>query len=224
MTLPEALRARLAPLADPARARAQQAYLKTEAPMLGVPRPAVRDAVRGLLRERGVGDRDAWAEAVAALWAGPERELRAAAVDWARGRRGEHLDAEALPMLEAMIREGAWWDLVDDLATHPVATVLHRAPALRGPVLRRWAADADVWVRRAALIAQLPHGADTDEALLFELCAQQAGDPSFWIRKGIGWALRQHAGVAPDAVRGFLAAQGEALSPLSRKEAEKHLR
>ncbi|OMQ14038.1 DNA alkylation repair protein, partial [Modestobacter sp. VKM Ac-2676] len=89
------------------------------------------------------------------------------------------------------------------------------------PVLRGWARDPDRWLRRSAVIAQLGAKARTDTALLAEVIEVNAGDPEFFVRKAIGWALRDHAKTDPAWVRRFLAEHE--LGPLSRREAAKHL-
>ncbi|MEQ1501525.1 MAG: DNA alkylation repair protein [Myxococcota bacterium] len=225
------LRASLAPFADPTRAAASQRYLKTAMPMLGVPRPDQKRVFRAVFARHGMSGRGsagaddsaAWDAAVRRLWAEPEREAKYAAIALLQVQRGRFLTLDAVPLLEQLVREGAWWDLVDEIAAHAVGAVVARDRAAMRPVLERWIADPDPWVRRTALLAQLRHRADTDVALLLDLCLRQAPDRSFWIRKAIGWALRQHARTDPDAVRAFLAAHGAALSGLSRREAAKHL-
>ena len=218
-----AVRAGLAPLADPDAAVAMQRYLKTDMPMLGVKRPDQKRVFRDAMKAHPPRDRAEWASAVEQLWAGPERELKHAAIAWAGGFRKRFLDPDAVPLLERMVREGAWWDLVDDIAAHLVGHVVLRHRDAMRPMLERWIADPDLWVRRTALLAQIRHGEDADGALLFDTCLRQANDTSFWIRKAIGWALREHAKTDPDAVRAFLAAHGSELSGLSRREASKHL-
>jgi 3-methyladenine DNA glycosylase AlkD len=86
-----------------------------------------------------------------------------------------------------------------------------------------WSAAGDVWLIRTAILFQLHYGDATDTGRLFGYCTRQAGHPDFFIRKAIGWALRQHARTDPDAVRDFLADNHTRLSPLSRREAAKHL-
>ncbi len=223
MDLAEALRSRLAPHADPERARAQQAYLKTTLPMMGLTRPTQGSVFRAFLKEHPPADRAAWEAGARALWAGPERDLKYAAVEWVKGFRGRYLDLQAIPLIEAMIREGAWWDLVDDLAANAVGPiVLAHREAMR-PVLDRWIADPDLWIRRTAILAQLKHREATDLEQLFAFCLRQADDRTFWIRKAIGWALRQHARTNPAAIRAFLALHGARFSGLTRREASKHL-
>jgi 3-methyladenine DNA glycosylase AlkD len=217
------LRASFAPYADAERARSVQAYLKTDMPMIGVSRPDQKRVFREVFARHPPADAAEWEAGVRAAWAGPERELKWAAVALTLAFRKKFLTMAAVPLLEQLVREGAWWDLVDELATHAVGTVVERNRAEMRPVLLRWIEDPDPWVRRTAILAQVRHKGDTDTELLFDFCRRQAGDKSFWIRKAIGWALRQHAHTDPDAIRSFLASHGSELSGLSRREAGKHL-
>jgi 3-methyladenine DNA glycosylase AlkD len=218
------VRQRLMALADPERARQQQAYLKTTQPMFGVSRPDQRAIDKQLVAAHPPVDRGDWEAGVRALWSQPERDLQYAAIGYARAlSRRRFLVPQTMPLLEQMVREGAWWDLVDEIAAHLVGEVVLRHREAVRPVLQRWIDDDDVWVRRTALLAQLRHKGDTDVEQLFDFCSRQAHDDSFWIRKAIGWALRTHARIDPDAVRAFLAEQGDRLSGLSRREASKHL-
>jgi 3-methyladenine DNA glycosylase AlkD len=222
--LAEIVRDRLRAMADPERAKAQQAYLKTEQPIIGVGRPAFRALIRELARTHPPADRAAWERDVAALWEGPERDLQWAAVDWAQSfRRRRFVDLAAVPLFERMVREGAWWDLVDGIAVKLVGQVVADHREEMRPVLLRWIEDPDLWIRRTALLAQHDHRAETDTDMLLDFCRRQASDKSFWIRKAIGWVLRQHAKTDPALVRAFLAEQGDRLSGLSRREAAKHL-
>ena len=198
-------------------------YLKTDDPMFGVSRPDLKEILRDALRAHVPATRAEWEEAVRLAWAGPERELKYAAIAILRGYRGRWLDPESIPLLEQLVREGAWWDLVDELATHPVGDVLAAHPAEVVPVLKRWIASDDPWLRRTALLAQVRRKADTDVPMLLDFCRSQASDTSFWIRKAVGWALREHAHTDPATVRAFLDEMGDRLSPLSRTEASKHL-
>jgi 3-methyladenine DNA glycosylase AlkD len=84
-------------------------------------------------------------------------------------------------------------------------------------------ADDDFWVRRIALLHQLGWRENTDAARLFSYCVAQAHEKEFFIQKAIGWALRDYARDAPDAVREFTARHRNILAPLSYREANKHL-
>lgn len=218
------VRERLAAHADPEAARRSMAYLKTDQPMFGLKRPLLKPIWREARDDFAPADRERWEANIRRLYAEPEREFRYVALAYAGAfRRRRFLDAEALPLLEWLVREGPWWDLIDDLAANLLGRALAQDRARVQPQLDRWLADDELWLRRAALLSQLKHKADADAAWLFAACRQLAPETSFWIRKAIGWALRQHARADPDAVRAFLAETGDRLSPLSRREASKHL-
>ncbi len=224
VTLRDLVSSRLRALGDPERAVAQQRYLKTDQPIFGVTRPAFKIVMRDIVRERPPVDREAWERDVVELWAGPERDLRWAAVSWARAfRRRRFVDLATVPLWERMVWEGAWWDLVDEIAVKVVGQLVADEREAMRPVLRRWIEDPDLWVRRTAILAQHDHKEATEVDLLLDFCRRQASDKSFWIRKAIGWALRQHAKTDPDVVRAFLSEQGDRLSGLSRREAARHL-
>jgi 3-methyladenine DNA glycosylase AlkD len=127
---------------------------------------------------------------------------------------------ELLPLHEEMITTGAWWDLVDGVAPR-IRDLLLAHPAQLRPVLLDWARSADRWLRRSAVIAQLGAKDRTDTALLTEVIEVNAADPEFFVRKAIGWALRDLAKSDPAWVRRFLTEHE--LSPLSRREAARNL-
>jgi 3-methyladenine DNA glycosylase AlkD len=214
------VRTALRAVADPDRARGMQAYLKTTEPCLGVRLPEVRR----LTLEAAAAHPPATAadvdRAATTLWrSAAYREERYAAIALtglpvARGA------LDLLPRYEEMITTGAWWDLVDGLSGR-IRDLLLEHPAHLRPVLRDWARSDDRWLRRSAVIAQLGARDRTDRALLTEVIEVNAGDPEFFVRKAIGWALRDLAKSDPAWVRGFLAEHE--LSPLSRREAAKHL-
>jgi len=193
--------------------------MKSAMPFLGVRVPDVRRLSREAAR--GVTDADELREAALDLWRGPEyREERyaAQALTALRPLRGR---LDMLDVHEEMIRTGAWWDHVDEVA-HRLADLLDAHPAELAVELRVWADDEDFWIRRAAIIAQLQRKDRVDHALLSDVIEANLGEDEFFIRKAIGWALRDHARADPDWVRAFVDAHPD-LSPLSRREALKHL-
>ena len=215
-----AVHAALRAAADPPRAPAMQAYMRSAQPFLGVRVPEVRRLTGALARERPPSSVAGLREAATALWRGAtHREERYAAValtglPMARGA------LDLLPLYEEVITTGAWWDHVDGVAPR-IRDLLLAHPGTMAPLLRDWARSPDRWLRRSAVIAQLGAKDRTDTALLAEVVAVNAADPEFFVRKAIGWALRDHARTDPGWVRRFLAEHE--LSPLSRREAAKHL-
>jgi len=226
LTLAAALRAGLAAIADPAKAPAMQAYMKSAMPFRGVPTPERRRLVRDVIATGGPpSDRDMWESTVAELWDGAAfREERYVALDLCAHRSARRWqDAATVPMYDHFIVTGAWWDHVDAVAIALLGPILRAHRAAVQPVVLRWIADPDPWRRRASIIVQNGAKAETDTALLAEAILANAGDDNFFLRKGIGWALREYAKTDPDWVRAFVATNEARLSPLSRREALKRI-
>lgn len=212
----------LAARADPAKAGPMAAYLKTSMPFYGVPTPERREIARALRRSYRPMSNDEYRRQVLSLWRLPHREEKYLAIGIAENN-AEFIGRQNLDLYERLIREGQWWDLVDGVAADLVGAVLGADRGEVAPVMRRWIDDPDLWIRRTALISQLRHKAGTDQEMLFAFCRRRAAEKEFFIRKAIGWALREYAKVNPVAVRRFLVEHGSELSGLSYREAAKHL-
>ena len=183
------VREELAALGDPERAVGQQAYMKSSMPYYGVTLPGVRAIAKSL---EIPADRDGWERAILALYRGAEkREERYVAIMIA-GRKKPFLDAAALPMLEEIIVTGAWWDLVDS-ASAVLAKVLVNDQKKVRVAMMQWRKSDEIWKRRASIICQLPRKENTDLALLEACIEPSLARKEFWLRKAIGWALRQYA-------------------------------
>lgn len=220
-----AVRQTLAEHADPTRAPQMQAYMKSALPYRGVGLPKVRALTRTVYDARPLRDRREWEAAVRALWDDAEyREEWYAAIALTGHRRyAGYQDPQALPLYEHLIVAGAWWDVVDEIATRRVGPLLRDHPDQIAPVLRRWAGDADHWRRRTAILAQVGAKGATDTGLLTDCLAPSLGKRDFFLRKAIGWALREYARHDPDWVRAYVDAHRADLAPLSVREATKHL-
>jgi 3-methyladenine DNA glycosylase AlkD len=132
---------------------------------------------------------------VLALWrSATHREERYAALALARQRKAQAFQTlEALPLYEEMIVSGAWWDFVDELASHAIGELLERYPREMRRTLREWSRSGDLWKRRAAILAQLGFRDATDTKLLYACIRPSLSSREFFLRKAIGWALRQLA-------------------------------
>jgi 3-methyladenine DNA glycosylase AlkD len=128
-----------------------------------------------------------------------------------------------LDLYRRLIVEGAWWDLVDSVAVDLIGRLWSTDRAGMRPVLESFIDDESLWLRRTALICQIGLKGETDHAMLFDFCARRAAEKEFFIRKAIGWALREYAKTDPQAVRDFIALNRDRLSGLSYREASKHL-
>lgn len=217
-------RAALAEAADPARAAKMQAYMKSELPYHGVPMAKVEQVERALFRELSFADASEWERAVLELWEGARfREERYVALALTAHRSARAFQTPtAMPLYERLIVEGAWWDLVDELA-HRVGGILRTHPQPMRKLLLKWSQDENLWKRRVAILSQLEFEEATDAAFLYACIEPSLGSKEFFLRKAIGWALRQYAHTNPEEVRRYVREHESRLSPLSKREALKHL-
>ena len=218
------VRRALRAVAKPANAPAMQAYMNTTTPFLGCSAKPLRAACKETFRDLAFDDARAWSRTVLGLWRGAKyREERYAAVELCAHKcsRAFRDGFEAVPTYEEMIVTGAWWDLVDGLATHRIGGVLAAHPKEMKKTLRAWAKGDDLWLRRTAILAQVRFRDATDLVLLEDCIAPSIRRKEFWLRKAIGWALRSHAYTDMAWVKRYVAAHPE-LSGLSKREALKH--
>ena len=209
------------------RAAGAKAYLKSELEFVGVDTPTLRREVKRLLREGPGLDRTGLLALAEALWGRGVFELRAAAAELLT-MRVELLEAQDLEVLEELIRDSGTWALVDALAPSVAGPLVEREAARHpeiGAVLDRWAADGDFWVRRAALLVHLlplRRGAGD-----FERFARYADamleEREFFIRKGIGWVLREVGKKRSELVTGWLLPRAGRASGVTVREAVKYL-
>jgi len=129
-----------------------------------------------------------------------------------------------LGVFEKMIRTQSWWDTVDAISAKLVGGLIQQFPTDLMPHMEKWITDAEsFWIQRCALIFQLSYKDETNEDMLFRFCAIRMKDSEFFIRKAIGWSLRQYSKNNPSAVRRFIEANSEELSPLSKREGSKYI-
>lgn len=223
------VRRRIAEVADPGRAPRMQAYMRSSMPYRGVTSVPLRALCRKVYDAHPLPDRASWESCVRTLWddAGYREERYAAMALTSHRLYRAHQDPETLGLYRHLVVSGAWWDFVDSLASHNVGAILATHPLDVTPTMRAWAVDDDLWLRRTAILCQLQRKEATDVDLLratleVNLEGSRFGS-EFFVRKAVGWALRQHARVDPDWVRAFVARHQDRLSGLSRREALKHL-
>ncbi|NOJ58741.1 DNA alkylation repair protein [Arthrobacter sp. 260] len=224
-----AVRERLQSVADPLKAPRMQAYMKSEMPYLGVQSQPLRVACREVFAGHPLPDRPQWEWAVRHLWdEASHREERYAAIALMSHRLyGTYQDMQTLALYRHLVETGAWWDFIDVIASHGVGPILRANPQDVTPLMRSWGRDGHLWVRRTAILCQLSSKNATDTDLLADVVGENLADSrygnEFFIRKAIGWALREYAKTDPDWVLDFVRRNERGLSPLSRREALKHL-
>lgn len=213
----------MAAAANPTRAAGVQAYMKSTMPYYGINMPEVRAMTRRLF-ESAPRSCVEWHETILQLWRGArhreERYVAQILLEMKPIR--ECLTPRDMPWLEEMVVTGAWWDLVDELATI-IGDVLRRHPKQMRPVMRKWSTDNDMWKRRVSIICQLRFKRDTDLDLLYSNIEPNLADRDFFIRKAIGWALRQYAWTDPEEVARYVRQHEAQLSGLSKREALKNI-
>ena len=206
------LRLSLEPLREASFAAWQEAYMLHQFPFLGVRSPLLKRAVKTYISAD-------WRKEIPLLWNEPEREYQYAALQLALHHKKEWVPAD-LQLFETLICSKSWWDTVDTIAPHLAGALFLRHPELLVNA-DRWLKSDHLWLRRSAIIFQLRYKEKTDANRLFESCARLGGEKEFFIRKAIGWALREYGKTEPERVKKFLATAS--LSPLSIREARKHL-
>lgn len=211
-----ALRNLLKPLQNGEIAASQASYLRGQFPFLGIKKPLLVKAVQEL---KALYPSTDWRCETQELWQESEREFHYAAILWAMNHRKRAV-AEDLNIYQKMILENSWWDTVDTIAPHLVGALFHRFPALIDKT-EEWLLSNELWLKRAALIYPLYRKKEIDSERLFRYCKHLRKERDFFIRKAIGWMLREHSKTEPDRVKEFI--ETVELSPLSKREGIKYL-
>lgn len=221
LQLVDAVRSGLTELANPVKAPQMQRYMRSVMPYHGVQTPVWRPLARRLAREHPLPDAAVLAATVRELWYGARfREERYVALELTAGHRWRLL--ELLPLYQELIVDGSWWDFVDLLATQRVGPLLRAYPRELAPIVCAWAGGDHLWLRRTAVICQVGAKAATDTGLLCYCIESNVDERDFFLRKGIGWALREYSKTDPRWVAAFVETH-PGLSTLSRREALRRL-
>lgn len=210
---------------DPRKAHAMQAYMKSTMPHHGVATPQLRRILKAYFADQPFPSAAAWQAQVLDLWRSARyREERYAALHLAGDPRARPFQTPAaMRLYEELIVTGAWWDCVDDIASHRVGPILRDYPVPMRRKMLAWSRSKDMWKRRTAIICQLGFKAETDLPLLYACIEPALDSKEFFLRKAIGWALRQYAWTDPAEIRRYVRRNRSRLSPLSCREALKNI-
>ncbi|WP_042167000.1 DNA alkylation repair protein [Paenibacillus gorillae] len=217
----EALEQWLRKHANPEQAVPMQAYMRNQFPFLGLKSPERVELVKSFWKEHGVPKGEELLTAAVELWSLPEREFHYTALNLL-DKRKKTAEISDIKVLGKLIVEHSWWDTVDILAAHSIGSLLRKYPELVSDYTERWIQSDNMWLRRTALLYQLRYKESTDTERLFRYMESCKHEEEFFIRKAIGWALREYAKSDEEAVVRYV--QGAGLSPLSVKEALKHIK
>lgn len=168
---------------------------------------------------------ESWRADVLDIWRNASyRKERYAAMELAGDKRAKPFHTMALlPMFEEMITTGAWWDYVDAIASHRLGAILEREPKAMKKAMLEWSTCDNVWKRRSSILCQLRFKEETDLDFLYACIEPSLPSKEFWLRKAIGWALRQYAWTNPKEVKRYVKAHEAELSGLSKREALKNI-
>jgi 3-methyladenine DNA glycosylase AlkD len=204
---------------NPAHAASMKKYMKDQYEYYGISTPDRRAMMTAHIKKHGLPEWSGIEELSRILWEMDERECQYCLVDL-MNRMSSNLGPENLPLLEYLITTKSWWDTVDGLAGWLAGDLFERHAGLIQPTTTRWMASGNIWLQRSCLLFQLKYKGDTDLDLLYGFIEELSGHKSFWIRKAIGWILREYSKTDPQEVEAYVSAHPE-LSGLSRREALK---
>jgi 3-methyladenine DNA glycosylase AlkD len=206
---------------DPGRAAPMSAYMRDQFPFLGIPSPVQKALTRQVLAGLSRPAEPDLAAVALACWQRPEREYQYFACGWLR-RHARGCSEQFIDTARRLIVTRSWWDTVDALAAHLVGPLVSQHPRLVA-ITDAWLTDPDRWLVRTAILHQLTFKEATDTSRLFRYCTSQSSHPDFFVRKAIGWALREYAKTDPAAVRMFVGTHQSRLAASSVREALKNL-
>lgn len=208
---------------NPERAVAEKKYLKSDLEFFGASLPSVRLVIKALLKSAPELDRKAILDIVVALWSRRVFERRLAAVEVLRAAR-DSMEPADLDLVARLIRESKTWALSDSLATDVAAPLVERFPGL-ARTLDGWARDSDFWIRRSAMLALLPalRRGGGDFARFSRYADSMLAEKEFFIRKAIGWVLREVSKKRPQLVSDWVRPRRPRLSGVTLREAVKYL-
>ncbi|MFP4471581.1 MAG: DNA alkylation repair protein [Bacteroidota bacterium] len=199
-------------------ARQMKAYMRNRYDFFGIKAPDQRRIRSEFLKTYGLPSQEYLPALVRELWAQPEREFQHFGMVLCE-KYIKKVEPDFVETLEFMITNKSWWDTVDFIASHLVGDLFKRFPEMIPQYTTKWLDSENMWLQRTALLFQLRYKNETDTKLLFSLIEKLADHQDFFIRKAIGWALRQYSKTDPALVMDFV--KTHKLSSLSQKEALK---
>lgn len=202
--------------ADTKNAGAMKAYMRDQFAYLGIKTPVRRQLNKTLIIRHGLPAVNDIPGLIKSLWELPEREYQYAAIDFLQLMH-KTWTPDLLPLIEYMITHQSWWDTVDGTVSCVAGPWLRKFPSQQPAVTDTWIAGNNMWLQRVAIIFQNGYKQHTNEKLLYRYIKTQLHSKEFFIRKAIGWALREYSKTNPESVRTFV--NDTALAPLSRREA-----
>jgi 3-methyladenine DNA glycosylase AlkD len=193
-------------------------YLKNQFEFYGIKAPLRRDIAKPFLKKENLPSANEIEHIIFELWNEPQREVQHFAMELLF-KYSKNLKAEDYSIFESMITTKSWWDTVDFIAVNLVGNHFKIHPQLKVPISEKWINSEDMWLNRTAILFQLKYKESTDEKILFSYILKHCSSSEFFLRKAIGWALREYSKTNPSSVLEFVKENETKLSGLSKREA-----
>ncbi|KZE67818.1 hypothetical protein AWM68_18810 [Fictibacillus phosphorivorans] len=215
------LRVALQEKKNPEEAEKMSKYMRGQYEYFGLRAPIMKETMKAFIKENGLIAHNDLFSFLREAWSMPEREMQMAGLALA-DKVKKQMTLEDIEWIEFIIVNKSWWDTVDHIAKHIAGYYFAKFPEEITPVTERWIASKNIWLMRSAILFQLGYKEKTDHKLLAHIIKETKYEQDFFIRKGIGWALREYAYTNEEWVWEFV--HSEELSPLSYKEAIKNIK
>jgi 3-methyladenine DNA glycosylase AlkD len=206
--------------ANPQQAAQMKAYLKNQFEFYGIASPQRKQIVQDHKETHGLLPENNKAEIVQWCWSQPQREWQYFAMNML-GRTAKKEADDILSLYEFLVVHKSWWDTVDFIAANLVGQYFRLYPDKIAGATAEWMASGNMWLQRTCLLYQLKYKNELDTELLESFIQPLVKSKEFFIRKAIGWILREYSKTNPDYVRSFVSRT--TLSGLSHREALKWL-
>ncbi len=196
-------------------------YMRNQFEFIGMRSEQRKLVQRKIINNSGVPDAKILDEVVYELWDLPEREYQYFAMELLT-KRVKKSGPEIIPLIESLILKKSWWDTIDWISPGICGVLFRNHPEIIKPVTRRWMDSGNIWLQRTCILFQLMYKKDTDLKLLYSFIDQLSHEKEFFIKKAIGWALRQYSKTDPSEVKRFI--ESRELQPLSVREGMKYVK
>ncbi|MFD0861952.1 DNA alkylation repair protein [Sungkyunkwania multivorans] len=202
-------------------AKAMKAYLKGKFEFYGIKTPKRRELLKEVLKSHVDEVQQQLDSVVYDLYSQNYRELHMCGMELYYKFKNKKYMLGDIAMIKYLITTHSWWDTVDYIAKWILGGYLLKFPEEKRTVIDTFSSAHDMWLNRSAILFQLGYKAKTDSEELFKQCKKHADSDEFFIKKAIGWALREFGKTDPEAVLAFV--NSTTLKPLSRKEAIRNI-
>jgi 3-methyladenine DNA glycosylase AlkD len=211
------LRAQLEIYRTPSLAEPMSKYMKNKFPFFGIKAVQRKQLLRETINQHKTEVKEHTEELAKLLFGQEERECHYCGMELYARFKKKHYKTGDIEDIIFLLTTNSHWDTVDFIAKHILGQFLLEYPNQRTAISNQFSKSADFWLNRAAILFQLGYKSQTDTQLLFQICKAHLNSDEFFIKKAIGWALREYSKTNPEAVIAFTKAH--TLKPLSTFEA-----